>query len=492
MITSAFTVLFTTLQIFYEYKSEKEELLHTYEIINDLYVAPLTESLWIMNKSIINTQAKSLLGYPYVSYVKIYDEDFNYFEKGNYDKKAQKNYDLKYGEQKIGSLIIGLNTSLLEEKFLRRVMVTVLIQGIKAIVVCIILFFAYELLITRSLRRVSNYLVTHPDATSKGEKIPFDHDRDDELGILVKNLNGFIEYIYGLNKSLKDLNNSLEKKVDERTHELKKKNRQLVEVIEDLETAHDQLAASEKLASLGKMTAGIAHEIKNPVYIVVNSVTLIKELIDELLGEIPDDVKKNIDVEITDDIKDLCQRSEVNCERVGNIINSMLSLSRTSDDSRETVEINSLIRSSIEFAYDAFKSKNNFVCNLTFDLDDEIDELEVYKTELSRSIINIVDNSFYSMKKKAEIIKDLRPELKVSVKNVDNNFQITISDNGEGISEEVKKNMFSPFFTTKPAGEGTGLGMSMTYDIVKKHGGEIELLSDYGHGATFIISLPKA
>jgi signal transduction histidine kinase len=491
-ITSAFTILFTTLQIFYEYQSEKDDLYDTYNIINDLYVAPLSESLWIMNKSIINTQANSLVNFPYVSYVKILDEDVVYFERGQSDSRSSKKFDLTYKDEKIGVLEVALNVSLLEGKFLKRVMVTVLIQGLKAVFVCILLFFAYELLITRRLRRVSNFLISNPDATSKGETIPFDTERSDELGILVKNINGFINYIFGLNKSLKSLNDDLEKKVDERTYQLKEKNVKLVEVIEDLEKAHDQLATSERLASLGKMTSGIAHEIKNPVYIIINSVALIRELLDEFVDEVPEDVKKKLDIELVGEIKDLCDRSEKSCDRVGNIINSMLSLSRASDDAKENADVGALIKSAVEFAYEAFRSKNQFTCTLRINSDLKMEKAKVYKTELSRSIINIVDNAFYSMMgmKDKTSNEDYKPVLAVDVSETEQEVIIKIKDNGLGIPDDVKKNIFNPFFTTKPAGDGTGLGMSMTYDIIKKHGGTIELTSELDEGAEFEIRIP--
>jgi len=492
-ITSAFTILFTTIQIFYEYSSERKDLFQTYDIISDLYVAPLSESLWIMNKNIITTQATSLVNFPYVSYVKILDEDIVYFEKGSKESGSVREFDLSYKGEKIGRLKVGLNVSLLEGKFLKRVMVTVLIQGLKAVFVCILLFFAYELLITRRLRKVSNFLIKNPDATSKGETIPFDTDRTDELGILVQNINGFINYIYGLNKSLKTLNDDLEKKVDERTVQLKEKNTKLVEVIDDLEKAHGQLATSERLASLGKMTAGIAHEIKNPVYIIINSVSLIKELMDELVDELSEEARKSLDAELVVEIKDLCDRSEKSCDRVGNIINSMLSLSRTSDDAREKSDVRALVKSAVDFAYEAFRSKNQFECKIDFEMDLKLLKVFIFKTELSRSVINIVDNSFYSMMKKLSELSNEQysPKLSVIVKEDSGNTLIKIEDNGQGIPENLKKDIFNPFFTTKPAGDGTGLGMSMTYDIIKKHGGNIVLNSEVGQGTSFEITIPN-
>ena len=487
-VTSLFTLIFTSIQIYFEYLDEKEQLLDTFEIVEDLYVPPLSQSLWIMNRNIIVTQADGLIGYPYVSYVKIKDDVKTYYEQGVKDHK-NKVFPLEFNDAKIGELTIGLDTKFLEQKFFKRVMITVLIQGFKTIVVCIILFFAYEFIITKSLRRVSLYLETHPDLATSGKKIPYEVDREDELGILVKNLNRFIDYIFGLNKALKELNDELEDKVNARTDLLIKKNKQLVNVIEDLENAHSQLASSEKLASLGKMTAGIAHEIKNPIYIIVNSVSLLTELLDELVDSVPEEARAKMDQSLKDEIKDLCSRSEQSCNRVSNIINNMLSLSRGTEINKTSRSLSKLLESSVNFAIDAFKSKNNFQASVTRAIED-VGELEVYSSELTRVFVNIIDNSLYSLMKKFHDDRTFSPKLEVSLKKDEMNYVIEIIDNGLGISEENLKNIFNPFFTTKPSGEGTGLGMSMAYDIIKKHGGKINLHTKENEGVKTIIELP--
>ncbi len=488
-VTSFFTLLFTSIQIYFEYRAEKSEILDTYDIIQDLYVPPLSQSLWIMNRKIIETQADGLIGYPYVSYVKISDDKSVYYEQG-VSKRGLKEFELNFNDSTIGILEVGLDIKILEKKFFKRVMITVLIQGIKTILVCIILFFAYELIITKSLRKVSLYLESNPDIATQGKKIPYELNREDELGVLVKNINKFIEYIFGLNKALKDLNDDLENKVNERTDLLIKKNEQLVKVIDDLESAHTQLASSEKLASLGKMTAGIAHEIKNPIYIVVNSVSLLTELIHELISEIPEDAKKNMDTSLINEVDDLCKRSEASCERVSNIINNMLSLSRGNENLRTKKDMKRLFNSSANFALDAFKAKNSFQVSADINFN-EVGEANVYASEFSRVLINIIDNSLYSLMKKSQETVNFKPKLSLTLADNDTSIVFKIEDNGVGISEENKKNIFNPFFTTKPSGEGTGLGMSIAYDIIKKHGGEVELISEVDKGATFIITLPK-
>lgn len=490
-ITSFFTLLFTAIQIIYEYRGERRELYETYNIVSDLYVAPISESLWIMNKNIIRTQGISLLGYPNISYVKIYDSNSIYFEDGDPEKADKREFKLKYENEEIGTLQITLDPAKIEQRFFKRVVVTVFIQGLKTFFVCIILFFTYEFLITKSLRRVSRFLISNPDMTSRGEKIPFDYDREDELGVLVRNLNEFIGYIYGLNKNLKELNNTLEKKVDERTKELKEKNKQLVTAIEDLELAHDQIAISERMASLGKMTAGIAHEIKNPVYIISNSVMLIEELLEDYVKEIPLEIKDKLDQSTLEDVKDLCKRTASSSERVSNIINSMLSLSRGTEDEKTIINLGEIVEAAVKFAYEATMAKSIFSCELDLDISKDIPSFLAYRTDLSRAVINICDNAFYSMRKKHIEDKTSKQVLKVVLK-VENDFiVIIVKDTGLGIPEDVAKNLFYPFFTTKPAGEGTGLGMSLTFDIIKKHGGDISVSSVFGEGATFTIKLPK-
>ncbi len=488
-VTSFFTLMFTSIQIYLEYRAEKSEILDTYNIIQDLYLPPLSQSLWIMNRKIIETQADGLIGYPYVSYVKISDDKTVYYEQG-LRGKGLKTFSLAFNDSPIGILEVGLDIKILEKKFFKRVMITVLIQGVKTILVCIILFFAYELLITKSLRQVSFYLESNPDIATQGKKIPYELDRDDELGVLVKNINKFIEYIFGLNRALKDLNDDLEDKVNERTDLLIKKNEQLVKVIDDLESAHTQLATSEKLASLGKMTAGIAHEIKNPIYIVVNSVSLLTELVHEVIGDIPEEVKEKMDMSLIKEVDDLCKRSEASCERVSNIINNMLSLSRGNENLRSKKDLKRLFTSSANFALDAFKAKNNFQVSVDHKFE-EVGEANIYASEFSRVLINIIDNSLYSLMKKSEEDSSFKPKLSLYLYESEEEIYLIIEDNGLGISEENQKNIFNPFFTTKPSGEGTGLGMSIAYDIIKKHGGDIELSSELNVGATFKIRLPK-
>lgn len=489
-ITSFFTLLFTAIQILYEYRGERKELYETYSIVSDLYVAPISESLWIMNKNIIRTQGISLLGYPNISYVKIFDNNAVYFEDGDPEKTDKREFVLKYENEEIGKLQITLDPTKIEQRFFKRVIVTLIIQGLKTFFVCIILFFTYEFLITKSLRRVSRYLISNPDMTIRGEKIPFDYDREDELGILVRNLNDFIEYIYGLNKNLHELNSTLERKVDERTFELKEKNSQLTIAIEELELAHDQIALSERMASLGKMTAGIAHEIKNPIYIISNSVVLIEELLDEAINDLPTELREKINKTALADVKDLCKRTAVSSDRVSNIITSMLSLSRTSEDDKSIVNLGEVVESSARFAYEAAMAKNIFVCDLALDISKDCQNFRAYKTDLSRAIINICDNAFYSMRKKYLEDKSRKHTLLVKLFAENDYYIIQIIDTGQGIPDEIVRNLFFPFFTTKPAGEGTGLGMSLTFDIIKKHGGEINVESVVGESATFTIKLP--
>ncbi|MEE3079536.1 MAG: HAMP domain-containing sensor histidine kinase [Bdellovibrionota bacterium] len=168
----------------------------------------------------------------------------------------------------------------------------------------------------------------------------------------------------------------------------------------------------------------------------------------------------------------------------------MLSLSRGSEINKTPRNLSKLIDNSVNFSIDAFKSKNNFQAKIEKRLED-VGRIDVYSSELTRVFVNIIDNSLYSLMKKSNEVENFEPLIKVSLERVEDKIRIEIVDNGIGISEENLKNIFNPFFTTKPSGEGTGLGMSMAYDIIKKHGGTIDLFSTEGEGVTTKIELPN-
>ena len=272
----------------------------------------------------------------------------------------------------------------------------------------------------------------------------------------------------------------------------------------ELEMAQDRLIQSEKLASLGQLTAGIAHEIKNPLNFVNNFSSLSTELIDELndlLGSVAMDTA-SIDTNIRAEIDELTQMLKRNLEKVvlhgkraNSIVKNMLLHSREGVGERRPADINAIVEESLNLAYHGARAeKSGFSITLERDLDPSAGIIDLYPQEITRALLNLISNGFYAANKRKEAGNGgFEPSLTAITKNLGNMVEIRIRDNGTGIPTDVREKMFNPFFTTKPAGEGTGLGLSLSHDIVvKQHGGKIEVDTEPGQFTEFIITLPRA
>jgi GAF domain-containing protein len=285
--------------------------------------------------------------------------------------------------------------------------------------------------------------------------------------------------------------------VEERTRELAKS-------LEELRTAQDRLVQTEKLASLGQLTAGIAHEIKNPLNFVNNFSSVSVELIDELresLGGIHLDAKQRANInEIADMLQGNLDKVVQHGKRADSIVKNMLLHSRQGSGEHRPVDINALVEESLNLAYHGARAeKQDFNITLERSFDPAAGEVDLFPQEITRVLLNLISNGFYAAtKRKAEASKreanggDYGPTLAAATKDLGHSVEIRIRDNGTGIPAEVKEKMFNPFFTTKPAGEGTGLGLSISHDIiVKQHGGSIEVDTEPGAFTEFRIVLPR-
>ena len=276
--------------------------------------------------------------------------------------------------------------------------------------------------------------------------------------------------------------------------------RELAASLHDLRTAQDRLIQTEKLASLGQLTAGIAHEIKNPLNFVNNFSALSIELIDELreaLGGVHLDSKLRAEIsEIADTLQGNLDKVVQHGKRADSIVKNMLLHSRQGSGERRLIEINALVEESLNLAYHGARAeKEGFNITLERSFDPSAGEVDLFPQEITRVLLNLISNGFYAAtKRKAETDgADYKPTLATATKNLGDRVEIRIRDNGTGIPPEVKQKMFNPFFTTKPAGEGTGLGLSLSYDIiVKQHGGSIEVDTQPGAFSEFRIVLPRA
>ncbi|MCP4615094.1 MAG: GAF domain-containing protein [Bradyrhizobium sp.] len=287
-------------------------------------------------------------------------------------------------------------------------------------------------------------------------------------------------------------NVELFEQVQERTRELSKS-------LNDLRTAQDRLVQTEKLASLGQLTAGIAHEIKNPLNFVNNFAALSAELTDELKdvlkpAGIGDKMRAEVD-ELTGLLKDNLAKVVQHGKRADSIIKNMLLHSREGSGEHRPSDINTLVDESLNLAYHGARAeKPDFNVTLERDFDPESGQIDLFPQEITRVFLNLISNGFYAVTKRRKEGSEpgFEPTLRASTKNLGETVEIRIRDNGTGIPSEVREKMFNPFFTTKPAGEGTGLGLSMSHDIiVKQHGGTIDVDTEQGRFTEFRIVLPR-
>jgi two-component system NtrC family sensor kinase len=292
-------------------------------------------------------------------------------------------------------------------------------------------------------------------------------------------------------KEVISLKDQLEIQVAERTAELTKQKEELQQALVELKAAQVQLVHSEKMASLGELTAGIAHEIKNPLNFVNN----FSEVSNELIVEMNDQLNKGDFTEakaIAQDIRQNLEKINYHGKRADAIVKGMLQHSRTSTGQKEPTDINALVDEYLRLSYHGLRAKEKtFNAKFETDFDSSIGTINIVPQDIGRVILNLLNNAFYAVGQKKTLSgSSYEPTVLVSTKRSGNKISISVKDNGDGIPTNVIAKVFHPFFTTKPTGLGTGLGLSLSYDIIKAHGGELKVETKEGEGATFIIELP--
>ena len=296
----------------------------------------------------------------------------------------------------------------------------------------------------------------------------------------------------------------LEGLVAERTAEITKQKEELEKALDELKATQGQLIQSEKMASLGELTAGIAHEIQNPLNFVNN----FSEVSSELLDEMKEELEKQNTGEVTALVNDIKQNLEKiihHGKRADGIVKAMLQHSRSSTGIKEPTDINVLADEYLRLAYHGLRAKDkSFNATLKTDFDETLGKIDVVPQEMGRVILNLLTNAFYAVsEKKKHLEKNVpadgsqkepesyNPTVLISTKKLNGKVEIKVTDNGNGISQEAVDKIFQPFFTTKPSGKGTGLGLSMSYEIVTKaHGGQLKVENNEGEGVTFTVILP--
>ena len=279
--------------------------------------------------------------------------------------------------------------------------------------------------------------------------------------------------------------------LEETIGELEQKRKAVEEALSHLKATQAQLIQSEKMASLGELTAGIAHEIQNPLNFVNNFSEVSGELVEELVEEIGKGDFEEVKA-LAADLKENLEKIVHHGKRADGIVKGMLQHSRSSDGKKEPTDLNALADEYFRLAFHGLRAKDkSFNATLETDLDPGVGLVSIVPQEIGRVILNLLTNAFQAVNDKArEGQSGYAPTVSLKTARKDGKVMLSVSDNGNGIPEAIREKIFQPFFTTKPTGQGTGLGLSLSYDILKAHGGDIVVESEEGKGTEFVINLP--
>jgi signal transduction histidine kinase len=270
-----------------------------------------------------------------------------------------------------------------------------------------------------------------------------------------------------------------------------KANKVLEATLSNLRSTQSQLIQSEKMASLGELTAGIAHEIQNPLNFVNN----FSDVNGELLAEMKDELNKGKledAIALANDVIENQKKINHHGKRADTIVKGMLQHSRSSNGIKEPTDINTLCDEYLRLAYHGLRAKDSSFNAITkTDFDNSIGQVNIIPQDIGRVILNLINNAFYAVdEKKKSGVNNYEPTVSISTKKTNGSVEIKVNDNGNGIPQKVLDKIFQPFFTTKPTGQGTGLGLSLSYDILKTHRGELKVETKEGEGSVFAITLP--
>jgi len=376
-----------------------------------------------------------------------------------------------------GAIVLGFSTSAINESQREIFRTSVLISGA---IFLIGLFIG--LWTSRNLSAPVMALHNASRRIAGGDLTPvIKKFSNDEIGDLAKAFNTMVRQLSSSREELHAAN-----------RELSKTNTTLSSTLENLKATQQQLVQSEKMASLGELTAGIAHEIQNPLNFVNNFAEVNKDLLDEMREAVP-----NADgEELLSYIKSIEENEDKilhHGRRADSIVKNMLLHSRQGTDKKEAVDINLLADEYLRLSYHGLRAKDKaFEVKMVTEYDEKVGKVEAAPQDIGRVLLNLYNNAFYAVnERRKQQAGAFEPTVTVRTKKLQDSIEISVSDNGIGISSKVVDKIFQPFFTTKPTGEGTGLGLSLSYDIITKgHGGELTVESEENEGSTFVIHIP--
>lgn len=495
----------------------ENELKNDLDHLLKLAKVSLPTPLWNLDNDLVSSFVKALFLEPSLAYADVVwggkviaqharapwqHEQLAYFEQSA--QFLVQTTEILYNDSKVGVMRLAMSRERIKNELI------INIAGILALTILIIAAVALtSVVITRryvarplaNLQR-SATLIAQGDLDASIET-----SEHDEIGRLAQDLMAMrnaikqlFDALHDSNERLEASNRNLEHNVQERTQELRVKNAALEETLHKLRDMQQQIIMQEKMASLGALTAGIAHEIKNPLNFVNNLAALSMELARDLREEL-DRHRARFDADEFANITDLLHDLELNTQKINEhgtradgIVQSMLLYSRGMPGKREPTDINVLVAEAVNLAYHGMRAQDASF-NITIDTayDPSIGKVDIVPQDVHRALLNVVNNACYATHVKRQAgAAGFSPTLSVRTANLGDRVQIRIRDNGNGIPPDVCEKIFQPFFTTKPPGTGTGLGLSISYDIVvQRHQGQIHVDTEVGQYTEFVITLPK-
>lgn len=478
-MSSFATLILTAFQLITDYQRDFSKLQNNFTIIKNSYLDSMAEHLWSYDTRLLEIQLDGLGRLQGVSFLKLVADNKVIYEMGTSDPSDEnyKRFEIyhKNTNEILGTLDVELDIKSLRDKYLREAVWIFIRQAAKTAVVVLFLYFIFNQILVVHIESIAKYLRENRgrDAQSLNLK-RHPHKDPDELDILVESINQFRTDLLEANQKLESLNQALEQKVIERTRQLTTKNESLEKAMLQIKRMQATLVAQERLASLGSLTASVAHEIRNPLNFVLN--------FSELLSE-----SENLE-----EIKEVSRIILKHSQRIDQIVRSMQILSGYDSDVLEAVDINDLVRKAYQETLSVRSLSSSYIPpKVTYRLSEPI-SVPAYTNSLLRALANIMDNAIHALEKKQLTNPDFEPELTLSTSVRGDMVEISIRDNGVGIPKILGEKIFDPFLTTKSAGEGSGLGLTVAFNIAQKHGGTLKYTSEFGQWTEFVISLPIA
>lgn len=491
LTTAIATMFFTIVTIGTEYAEDRKKIFNQIDVIKKSWADSIANSAWSLDETMLQAQLKGLSQLEGVSYVHIFDQKGTVSSIGQRNPEESRIYiiELNKHDRKVGTMEIQLDLDSLNAKYIGKAVKTLILQALKASLVTLLLFYIFENTVTRHLHSLILAIKKKENRKEESEYvIPNKVKMGDEIDILLEKLNENRSLAIQSQKKLSKLNANLEDQVKERTEELNLKNQALEESLDQLTKAQQQILAQQKVLSLNELAKALAHELRNPLNLITNSLIIIEQNMDD----------RNIQFSTSDQENDVNTAISIiknNGDRIDKLIKKMNGLYSESTKSELTTSNETDIKEEATRIVKFFEGAAQLNPNnkVRFYIHTNLSEqLALISPSDFKVILNsLIENAVFFLNEKAEKSQsEYLPRLDVDLDQVGDFFTITVRDNGPGIPPENLSKVLDPFFTTKSGTLGSGLGLALVADLVQKHSGQIQIKSVLDSYTAIIVQLP--